>query len=427
MATKKNPRGREPREEEAGAGDPSHPGQQGGLLSEAAEGGPDRLEDRMEDRMARVERALQELLQRLPMGGPPAPGPPPPRVLREERPREPDADQPAGQEPQPTSSRQPPPLPPKPPGLNTQHGEQVAGRPRRLGPVDKFVAEEEDWEEFVRRFEAAFHALEWTDEEALRALPSVLGKEALSSYTSLPSHSKSTLQAAYEALGEIYCLAEGAFKRFQDRQRGAKESPLAYRGALLVLARRAFPRLAEEALEDLVVEHLIAYACRAGVVMPVVTPEERTSLWAARTIQAHEQVMGRAPPVGPVAGAAGGNSRAVAAALLGPATLTAEPAPSPQAAGGASGDGPPTSETEPSLREVYAAIRGLAEQRDQPPRRWQPPLQHRAEPPRRNAPWVCHRCGREGHVARGCRTEPEAANVTWNLPGPNADRSQHPM
>ncbi|XP_078711341.1 uncharacterized protein LOC144931408 [Lampetra fluviatilis] len=115
---------------------------------------------------------------------------------------------------------------------------------------------------------------------------------------------------------------------------------------------------------------------------------------------------------------------AVAAALLGPATLTAEPAPSPQAAGGASGDGPPTSETEPSLREVYAAIRGLAEQRDQPPRRWQPPLQHRAEPPRRNAPWVCHRCGREGHVARGCRTEPEAANVTWNLPGPNADRSQ---
>ncbi|XP_078713489.1 uncharacterized protein LOC144932962 [Lampetra fluviatilis] len=327
MATKKNPRGREPREEEAGAGDPSHPGQQGGLLSEAAEGGPDRLEDRMEDRMARVERALQELLQRLPMGGPPAPGPPPPRVLREERPREPDADQPAGQEPQPTSSRQPPPLPPKPPGLNTQHGEQVAGRPRRLGPVDKFVAEEEDWEEFVRRFEAAFHALEWTDEEALRALPSVLGKEALSSYTSLPSHSKSTLQAAYEALGEIYCPAEGAFKRFQDRQRGAKESPLAYRGALLVLARRAFPRLAEEALEDLVVEHLIAYACRAGVVMPVVTPEERTSLWAARTIQAHEQ-----------------------------------------AAGGASGDGPPTSETEPSLREVYAAIRGLAEQRDQPPR-----------------------------------------------------------
>ncbi|XP_078740366.1 uncharacterized protein LOC144953660 [Lampetra fluviatilis] len=115
---------------------------------------------------------------------------------------------------------------------------------------------------------------------------------------------------------------------------------------------------------------------------------------------------------------------AVAAALLGPATLAAEPAPSPQAAGGASGDGPPTSETEPSLREVYAAIRGLAEQRDQPPRRWQPPLQHRAEPPRRNAPWVCHRCGREGHVARGCRTEPEAANVTWNLPGPNADRSQ---
>ncbi|CAM9375174.1 unnamed protein product [Lampetra planeri] len=372
MATKKNPRGKEPREEEAGAGDPSHPGQQGGLLSEAAAGGPDRLEDPMEDRMARVERALQELLQRLPMGGPPAPGPPPPRVLREERPRDPEADQPAGQEPQPTSSRQPPPLPPKPPGLNTQHGEQVAGWPRRLGPDDKFVAEEEDWEGFV---------LEWTDEEALRALPSVLGEEALSSYTSLPSHSKTTLQAAYEALGEIYCPAEGAFKRFQDRQRGARESPLAYRGALLVLARRAFPRLAEEALEDLVVEHLIAYACRAGVVMPVVTPEERTSLWAARTIQAHEQVMGRAPPVGRVAGAAGGNSRAVAAALLGPATPTAEPAPSPQAACGAAGNGPPTSEPEPSLREVYAAIRGLAEQRDQgrdqPLRRWQPPLQHR--------------------------------------------------
>ncbi|CAN0395781.1 unnamed protein product [Lampetra planeri] len=110
----------------------------------------------------------------------------------------------------------------------------------------------------------------------LPSTPFVLDDDALAFFTSLPARCKITLQAAYEALGEIYSPAKNAFRRFQDHQRGARESPLAYRGVLLVLARIAFIRLVDEALENLVVEHLVAYASRTGVVRL----DKRTSLWA---------------------------------------------------------------------------------------------------------------------------------------------------
>ncbi|CAM9703269.1 unnamed protein product [Lampetra planeri] len=54
--------------------------------------------------------------------------------------------------------------------------ERALDRIHRLGPFKEFVAAGGNWGVFTRRFEAAYQALDWTEEEALKALPRTLNE-----------------------------------------------------------------------------------------------------------------------------------------------------------------------------------------------------------------------------------------------------------
>ncbi|XP_078729197.1 triokinase/FMN cyclase [Lampetra fluviatilis] len=99
----------------------------------------------------------------------------------------------------------------------------------RLPPLKEFVGREGDWGGFQRRFLAHKEMVKWTDDEALRALPAMLDSDALATLTSVPRAKRATLQMALQLLAAVYGPPLDCRQLFYDRQRGAKESPLAGR------------------------------------------------------------------------------------------------------------------------------------------------------------------------------------------------------
>ncbi|CAN0339978.1 unnamed protein product [Lampetra planeri] len=152
------------------------------------------------------------------------------------------------------TSPQQPPLPRAQPAKSAQSdGERFsptdAALQQRLPPLKEFVGGEGDWGGFQRRFLAHQEMAKWTDDEALRALPAMLDSDALATLTSTPRAKHATLQMALQLLAAVYGPPSDCRQLFYDRQRGAKESPLAYRTALLALAKMAFPRMDEDGVD----------------------------------------------------------------------------------------------------------------------------------------------------------------------------------
>ncbi|CAM9301038.1 unnamed protein product [Lampetra planeri] len=91
------------------------------------------------------------------------------------------------------------------------------------------------------QFESAFCSVRWTEEEALDALPTLLDDVSLAVFHSIPTEKKKMLKDAFAEMAEVYEPTSDAQRKFMHRCRGANESPLAYRGALLALALAAYP------------------------------------------------------------------------------------------------------------------------------------------------------------------------------------------
>ncbi|CAN0110253.1 unnamed protein product [Lampetra fluviatilis] len=256
---------------------------------------------------------------------------------------------------------------------------------QRLPPLKEFVGEDGDWGGFQRRFLAHQEMAQWTDAEALRALPALLDSDALATLTSAPKERRSTLRKAMQVLSAVYGPPSDCRQLFYDRQRGTKESPLAYRTSLLALAKEAFPRMDDEGVDAMVTEKILLLADDLDIVIVAQDDAEMCSLQAARLLHANLSSQRRKANK-----AASG--RAVAAATLPVEAVCAI-----------------------DHRRQHGA--GVREDRAGSSR-----LQHPSSPP---ALPRCYNCGIRGHVASGCRSPRQRGTTPQRDAGPRHKLHHH--
>ncbi|XP_078725340.1 uncharacterized protein LOC144942381 [Lampetra fluviatilis] len=126
----------------------------------------------------------------------------------------------------------------------------------------------------------------WSDAQALRALPATLDDDSLAALISIPKRQRATLQAALQRLSDVYGPS-ATRHQFYERRCKPRESPLAFRTALLAMARAAYPRMDDEAIDALVLQKLLEMARGLRLVIQAVDDEDMCSLRAARSIHAH--------------------------------------------------------------------------------------------------------------------------------------------
>ncbi|XP_078476235.1 uncharacterized protein LOC144737431 [Lampetra planeri] len=247
-----------------------------------------------------------------------------------------------------------------------------------LPPLKEFVAAEGDWGGFQRRFIAHQEMARWSDAEALCALPALLDSDALAALTSAPREQRSTLRMALQLLAGVYGPSAECRQRFYDRQRGEKESPLAYRTSLLALAKTAFPHMDDDGVDAMVTEKILLLADDLDIAVVAQEDTEMTSLQAAQLLHANLLALRRRA------------SRAAAGRAVAAATLPTE--------------------------ELYAVDRrrqqatGARSGRDESSR-----LDRPSSPP---ALPRCFNCGVRGHVASGCRSPRQRGTTPRRDAGP---------
>ncbi|CAN0199036.1 unnamed protein product [Lampetra planeri] len=168
--------------------------------------------------------------------------------------------------------------------------ERADDRPRRLGPVKEFVAAGGDWGAFIRWFEAAYQASDWSKAEVLKALPTALDDEALAIFKAILLEWRTTLQAACHEMAEIFDPPSNAKIKCQQRKREEAELPLFNRSALIALSQAAYSRLDEPVLDSLAMENMLSLVHEMTVVLLKVEEEAQTSLWVAQCLQTQEQM-----------------------------------------------------------------------------------------------------------------------------------------
>ncbi|CAM9485877.1 unnamed protein product [Lampetra fluviatilis] len=116
-------------------------------------------------------------------------------------------------------------------------GERGTEQTRRLHPVREFVTAGGDWSAFTWHFEAAYYSVNWTEEEALRALLMVLDDDALT--------------VLYAEMAEVYEPPSDTRNKFLQRRPGEAEMSHAYHRALLALTEAAYPAVDPKSLDSL--------------------------------------------------------------------------------------------------------------------------------------------------------------------------------
>ncbi|CAN0118384.1 unnamed protein product [Lampetra fluviatilis] len=91
-----------------------------------------------------------------------------------------------------------------------------------------------------------------TEAEALRALPTALDDDALTAFCTIPPTERAMLPRAFAQIAAIYDPPSKVRHKFATRRRGETEMPLAFRSALLVLAKAAFPKMDHAGVDSLV-------------------------------------------------------------------------------------------------------------------------------------------------------------------------------
>ncbi|CAN0254574.1 unnamed protein product [Lampetra planeri] len=92
------------------------------------------------------------------------------------------------------------------------------GRLRKLPPVREFVAAGGDWAAFTQRFEASFSSVEWTEDEALWALPTALDDDSLAAFQAIPLEKWATLRQAYKKMAAFFDPPFNARRKFLQRR-----------------------------------------------------------------------------------------------------------------------------------------------------------------------------------------------------------------
>ncbi|CAN0042128.1 unnamed protein product [Lampetra planeri] len=125
--------------------------------------------------------------------------------------------------------------------------DDTAALQQRLPVFREFSSTGGDWAAFQRRFLSHQEMVGWSDAQALRALPATLDDDSLAALISIPKRQRATLQAALQRLSDVYGPPSATRHQFYERRCKPRESPLAFRTALLAMARAAYPRMDDEA------------------------------------------------------------------------------------------------------------------------------------------------------------------------------------
>ncbi|XP_078728629.1 uncharacterized protein LOC144944377 isoform X2 [Lampetra fluviatilis] len=238
---------------------------------------------------------------------------------------------------------------------------------QRLPELKAYSSDGGGWAAFERRFVSLIETSGWSEDEALQGLPAMLDDDALTALFAVPRAKRATLTDALHQMRLIYGPPSEARHRFDARRKKASKSAMGYRSALLAMARDAYPRMDEDAVESLVLQKLMSLARQLRVAMPTADDDnDFTSLRAARCIKAHLHC----------------DEDTTIATCAGP--------PDAQAYDVHSGP-----------HQAFAAIesRGSSNWRSQRDHHQQDRPTSRQD----EASIICHNCGLRGHVASGCR------------------------
>ncbi|XP_075923853.1 uncharacterized protein LOC142924846 [Petromyzon marinus] len=158
---------------------------------------------------------------------------------------------------------------------------------RWLPPVCAFSAAGGDWTAFCRHFEAVYRSVDWSMDEALRALPTALDDDSLTAFYSIPEADRSSLADAYSTMAAIFDPPSNSCRRFLLRKWRDTEMALAFLSVLLALRQAAYPSMDRAALDSLALVRLLALARELGIVLSIADDNDLMSLQVARNIQAH--------------------------------------------------------------------------------------------------------------------------------------------
>ncbi|XP_078476717.1 uncharacterized protein LOC144737738 [Lampetra planeri] len=279
----------------------------------------------------------------------------------------------------------------KPASAGLPGNERLAHVQQRLPELKAFSSEGGEWAAFERRFVSLIETSGWSEYEALQSLPAMLDDDALAALLVVPRAKRATLTDALHQMRLIYGSPSEARHRFDARRKKAFESAMGYRSALLAMARVAYPRMDEDAVESLVLQKLMSLARQLRVAMPTADDDDFTSLRAARCIQAHLHC----------------DEDTTIAACAGP--------PDAQAYDVYSGPHQAFTATQNRGSSNWRSQRDH-HQRDRPISRQD------------GASIVCHNCGLRGHVASGCRVprcRTSGPPAPWPPPYPRHTQASH--
>ncbi|CAN0180115.1 unnamed protein product [Lampetra planeri] len=95
---------------------------------------------------------------------------------------------------------------------------------------------------------------------------------------------------AYKEMAAVYDPPLTTLIKLLQRRQGEAKTALVYCSALMVLGQAAYPLLNQAALDSLIMDKMLGVAMKMGVVLSVTEEDVQTYLWAARCLEAHENM-----------------------------------------------------------------------------------------------------------------------------------------
>ena len=231
------------------------------------------------------------------------------------------------------------------------------------------------WEEWIDHFESSALVNGWDDPTKLLWLRARLTKRAQTAWKRLSEEARATYEGAKEALCNRFepeSKRELYSAQFQAKKRRPDEPWADFADNLRVLADRAFPELQEEAREKLSLDRFLGEMTNQQVAFAVRQRKPKTLDDAvAHTLELESYLKGKSAAVVSVV-----DEQAEVAAI------------------------------QARQDPIMEVLQSLVQHMDRLEASASYPSMGK-EPPRKltgkqRGPIVCHRCGKEGHFARGC-------------------------